>query len=134
MLVTADEHGGAYFLDKQRTEIELLGIQHIIVHIIRVMYGLILYRDTWPGGPVGYFSDVSEWTFNVKNHLYIFQSLIGDAVMVSVFLCRDKLGRLLISLQLYRVYMVWQSKLILIPPLILWCAAGGMCITRFGCG
>ena len=86
MLVTGDEYGGAFFLDKQRTEIDLLGIQHITVHIIRVMYGLILYRDTWPGGPVGYFEDVSLWTFNVKNHLYIIQSLIGDGVIVSVFL------------------------------------------------
>jgi len=89
----------------------VMSTAHIIVHIIRVMYGLILYRDTWPGGPVGYFSDVSQWTFNVKNHLYIIQSLIGDAVI------------------LYRVYMVWQSKSILIAPSLLWCAAGVTGIT-----
>jgi hypothetical protein len=91
----------------------VMSTAHIIVHIIRVMYGLILYRDTWPGGPVGYFEDVSQWTFNVKNHLYIIQSLIGDGVI------------------LYRVYMVWQSKLILIFPLCLWCAAGGTRATCF---
>ena len=68
------------------TEIDLSWvIQHLVIHIIRVMYGLILYRDTWPGGPVGYFSDVSQWTFTVKNHVYTVQTLIGDGVIVSVF-------------------------------------------------
>ena len=55
-----------------------------MVHIIRVMCGLVLYRDTFPGGPVGYFSDVSQWTFNVKNHIYVAQTLIGDGVIVSI--------------------------------------------------
>jgi hypothetical protein len=40
-------------------------------------------------------------------------------------------SRLLIALQLYRVYMVWQSKFILIFPLCLWCATGGTCATCF---
>jgi len=84
----------------------LISTAHLVVHIIRVMYGLILYRDTFPGGPVGYFSDVSQWTFNAKNHIYIVQTLIGDGVI------------------LYRCYVVWQSKLILIFPLMLWCSAG----------
>ena len=97
------------------------------------MNGLILYRDTYPGGPVAYFSDVSQWTFTVKNYVYTAQTLIGDGVIVSVFfLCRNSLRHLLIALQLYRCYLVWQSKLIMIFPLILWCAAGGTCATYFG--
>ena len=48
------------------------------------------------------------------------------------FLCRNSLRHMLIALQLYRCYVVWQSKLIMIFPLILWCAAGGTCATYFG--
>ena len=33
-------------------------------------------------------------------------------------------------LQLYRCYIVWQSKLIIIFPVVLWCSAGGMFATR----
>jgi hypothetical protein len=47
------------------------------------MEGLILYRDTYPGGPVAYFSDVSQWTFVAKNCVYTAQTLIGDGVVVS---------------------------------------------------
>lgn len=54
-----------------------------MAHIIRVMCGLILYRDTHPGGPIRYFSDVSQWAFNVKNYIYVVQTLIGDGVIVS---------------------------------------------------
>ncbi|KAN0082383.1 hypothetical protein V8E55_008178 [Tylopilus felleus] len=79
---------------------------HLVVHIIRVMFGLILYRDTFPGGPAAYFLDVSEWTWNAKNHIYVVQSLIGDGVI------------------LYRCYAVWQTVYILIVPMILWCVAG----------
>ena len=47
------------------------------------MEGLILYRDSYQGGPIAYFSDVSLWTFSIKNHVYIVQTLIGDGVIVS---------------------------------------------------
>lgn len=57
-------------------------IQHLILDIIRTMQGLILYRDN-PGGPVAFFSDVSQWTFVSKNYVYTFQSLLGDGVIVS---------------------------------------------------
>lgn len=59
------------------------GIQHLVIDIIRVMEGLILYRDTYPGGPVAFFSDWSQWTFVSKNYLFTVQSLIGDGVIVS---------------------------------------------------
>ncbi|KAI9573139.1 hypothetical protein HD554DRAFT_2035559 [Boletus coccyginus] len=79
-------------------------MKHLVINIIRVMNGLILYEDTYPGGPVAYFSDVSQWTFYVKNLVYTAQTLVGDAVV------------------LYRCYVVWQSKLVMVFPLLLWVA------------
>ncbi|KAF8553469.1 hypothetical protein OG21DRAFT_1441794 [Imleria badia] len=84
----------------------VLSTAHLAIHIIRVMEGLIMYRDTYRGGPIAYFSDVSQWTFVSKNHVYTAQTLIGDSVI------------------LYRCYMVWQSKLIMILPVLLWFSAG----------
>ena len=49
------------------------------------MEGLILYRDTYPGGPVAFFSNVSQWTFVAKNYLFTVQTLVGDGVIVSLF-------------------------------------------------
>ncbi|KAF8436521.1 hypothetical protein L210DRAFT_3548252 [Boletus edulis BED1] len=82
----------------------LFSTVHLGIDIIRTMEGLILYRDTYPGGPVGYFSDVSQWTLLSKTYVYIVQTLIGDSVV------------------LYRCYAVWQSKLVMILPVLLWCA------------
>ena len=51
------------------------------------MEALILYRDTYPGGPTAFFADVSQWTFVSKNYVYTIQTLLGDLVIVSsVFL------------------------------------------------
>ena len=50
------------------------------------MEGLILYRDTYPGGPLGFFSDWAQWTFVAKNYLYTVQSIVGDGVIVSFIL------------------------------------------------
>ncbi|KAF8129476.1 hypothetical protein EV363DRAFT_1584542 [Boletus edulis] len=74
---------------------------HFVIDIMRVMDGLILYRDT---GPIAYFADVSQWTFVAKNYVFTAQTLIGDGVV------------------LYRCYMVWQSKLVMIFPVLLWCS------------
>jgi len=92
------------------------------------MYGLILYRDTYPGGPVAYFSVVSQWTFYLKNLVYIAQTVVGDGVIVR-FVFVDEVRHPLSTLQLYRCYVVWQSKLVMIFPLLLWCAATGTCNT-----
>jgi len=81
----------------------LVSTAHLVIDIIRIMEGLILYRDTYPGGPVAYFSDVSQWTFVSKNYVFTAQTLIGDGV-------------------LHRCYAVWQSKFIMILPALLWCA------------
>ena len=58
-------------------------IQHLVIDIIRVMEGLILYRDTYLGGPVAFFSNVSQWTFVAKNYVFTAQTLVGDGVVVS---------------------------------------------------
>ncbi|KAF8552348.1 hypothetical protein OG21DRAFT_149628 [Imleria badia] len=80
----------------------LFSTVHLIIDIVRIMEGLILYRDTYVGGPVAFFSDVSQWTFVAKNYVFTAQTLIGDGVI------------------LYRCYAVWQSKLIMILPVLLW--------------
>jgi hypothetical protein len=59
-----------------------------VIHIFRIMDGLILYRDTYRGGPSAYFSNVSQWTFVSKNYVYTAQTLAGDGVIVSLFLSR----------------------------------------------
>jgi len=79
---------------------------HLIIDIIRIIEALILYRDTYPGGPTAFLSNVSQWTFVSKNYVYAIQTIIADSVI------------------LYRCYMVWHSKLIMIVPIILWCGAG----------
>lgn len=85
------------------------------------MEGLILYRDSYPGGPIGYFSDLSQWTFVAKNYVFTAQTLMGDAVVVSHFFINIDFGHPLMALQLYRCYLVWQSKVVMILPVLLWC-------------
>ncbi|KAG9308475.1 hypothetical protein JVU11DRAFT_11817 [Chiua virens] len=81
----------------------LFSTAHLVIDVIRIAHGLILFRDTHPRGPIGYFSDASQWTFVSKSYVYTAQTLIGDGVI------------------LYRCYTVWQSKLVVILPTLLWC-------------
>lgn len=37
----------------------------------------------------------------------------------------------LTPLQLYRCFVVWRSKLIMILPVLLWCAVAGTCTVSF---
>ncbi|KAG2130164.1 uncharacterized protein EDB93DRAFT_88766 [Suillus bovinus] len=83
----------------------ILSTAHIVVNIIRVENGLVKYRDTFPGGPVAFFADPSQYTFMIGNTLYILQTLLGDGVLI------------------YRCYFVWQSVLIIVVPSMLWCSA-----------
>ncbi|KAG6371082.1 hypothetical protein JVT61DRAFT_10622 [Boletus reticuloceps] len=46
---------------------------------------------------------MSHWTFISKSYVFTAQTLIGDSVV------------------LYRCYVVWQSKLVMILPALLWC-------------
>ncbi|KAG0706686.1 hypothetical protein DFH29DRAFT_137655 [Suillus ampliporus] len=86
----------------------ILSTAHVVVDIIRVEDGLVKYRDSFPGGPAAFFTDVSQTTFVIKYLLYILQTLLGDAVVI------------------YRCYVVWQTVWVIILPSILWC---GVAIT-----
>ncbi|KAG2069404.1 hypothetical protein BDR04DRAFT_1078191 [Suillus decipiens] len=81
----------------------LLSTAHIVVNIIRTEDGLVKYRDSFPGGPEAFFSDVSQTTYLTKNVLYIMQTLLADGVLI------------------YRCYVVWRSTWIIILPCMLWC-------------
>jgi len=54
----------------------------MVVVIIHVERGLVKYRDTFPGGPVAFFTDVTQDTFVIKNAIYSAQTLLGDGVVV----------------------------------------------------
>ncbi|KAG1738242.1 hypothetical protein EDB19DRAFT_907456 [Suillus lakei] len=79
----------------------ILSTAHMVVDIIRLEQGLVTYRDTFPGGPVAFFADSTQPAFLLKNVIYIFQTIIGDGMMI------------------YRCYVVWQSTWVIIPPIIL---------------
>ncbi|KAG1805521.1 uncharacterized protein BJ212DRAFT_1283461 [Suillus subaureus] len=89
----------------------VLSTAHMIVVIIHVEHGLVKYRDTFPGGPVAFFTDVTQDTFVIKNAIYNVQTLLGDGVVI------------------YRCYVVWQSAWVIILPCMTWCgvAASGVC-------
>ncbi|EIW76072.1 hypothetical protein CONPUDRAFT_169260 [Coniophora puteana RWD-64-598 SS2] len=96
----------------------IISTTHMVIDIIRTQEGLVKYRDTFysgpdgPNGPLGFFSDVAEWSFVAKNLIYTLQTLVGDGVVI------------------YRCYVVWQSRLVVIVPLLLWCSVA---VTGAGC-
>lgn len=57
-------------------------LKHVIVDIVRLDEGLVKYRNTFPGGPVAFFADISQWSYVTKNVIYLLQTLVGDAVVV----------------------------------------------------
>ncbi|KAG1812894.1 uncharacterized protein BJ212DRAFT_1276239 [Suillus subaureus] len=83
----------------------ILSTAHLVIDIIRLEDGFVKYRDTFPGGPVAFFQDISQPTFVTKNLIYALQTMIGDGVVI------------------YRCYAVWQSLWVIILPSILWCGS-----------
>ncbi|KIJ65133.1 hypothetical protein HYDPIDRAFT_89176 [Hydnomerulius pinastri MD-312] len=77
---------------------------HMIIDIIRTEEGLVQQRNTFTDGPVGFFSDVAQWSFVYKNMLYMLQTLVGDGVVI------------------YRCYVVWRSWWIIVIPALMWCS------------
>jgi len=59
-----------------------LSLKHMVVDIVRIDEGLVKYRDTFPGGPVAFFGDLTQNTFVIKNAIYTLQTLLGDGVVV----------------------------------------------------
>ncbi|KAG1805442.1 uncharacterized protein BJ212DRAFT_866514 [Suillus subaureus] len=82
----------------------LLSTAHIVMSIIRVEDGLVKYCDTYPGGPVAFFADVSQETYVIKHPLYVLQTLLADGVVI------------------YRCHVVCQSVRVIILPSMLWCS------------
>ncbi|KAH7907449.1 hypothetical protein BJ138DRAFT_1014491 [Hygrophoropsis aurantiaca] len=82
----------------------LFSTAHITIDIIRVVDGLVTFRDSFPGGPLSFFSAVSQWSFVYKNAIYTLQTLLGDGVVI------------------YRCYVVHQSIPIVILPVLMWCS------------
>jgi hypothetical protein len=60
-----------------------ISIQHIIIDIIRIEQGLVIQRNSFPGGPVAFFADVTQSTFISKSAVFTLQTLLGDGVVVS---------------------------------------------------
>lgn len=56
----------------------------MIVNIVRICDGFLSVGPALPGGPVQYFNDISQRTFLIKSCLFNTQTLILDAVVVSV--------------------------------------------------
>ncbi|KAJ6598008.1 hypothetical protein B0H10DRAFT_735018 [Mycena sp. CBHHK59/15] len=85
---------------------------HIVVDVKRIYSGLVLFRDSYPGGPPAWFANGSDPSFVFKNAVYSFQTALGDGVVI------------------YRCYMVWRSIWIIIFPMIMWVTVA---ITATGC-
>ncbi|KAJ7909224.1 hypothetical protein B0H13DRAFT_2330524 [Mycena leptocephala] len=83
---------------------------HIAVDIKRIYDGLVLYRDTYPGGPPAWFENVRDPSFIFKNIVYHIQTALGDGVVI------------------YRSYMVWRSVWAIMVPSILWLGVCGASI------
>ena len=56
--------------------------QHIGVNYTRVIKAFIVFRNE-PGGPAAFFNDLSNFTQIFGSTIYIAQTIIGDAVLVS---------------------------------------------------
>ncbi|KAG1730543.1 uncharacterized protein EDB91DRAFT_1156941 [Suillus paluster] len=82
----------------------MLSTAHMIVNIIRAEDAFVTYRDTFKGGSVGFFADVTQETYVIKHGIYLAQTLLADGVVI------------------YRCYVVWQSIWIIVLPSMLWCS------------
>ncbi|KAG2347121.1 hypothetical protein BDR05DRAFT_1043978 [Suillus weaverae] len=83
----------------------VLSTAHIIVDIFRAEEGLVKYRDTFPGGPVGFFGDITQKSYATKHAIYLLQTLLADGVVI------------------YRCFVVWQCVWVIIVPSLLWCGS-----------
>ncbi|EMD40437.1 hypothetical protein CERSUDRAFT_91157 [Gelatoporia subvermispora B] len=75
---------------------------HTAVNAKRVENGLVTFRDTFPGGPTAFFSQPGEFSFLLKNAVYMAQTLTGDGFLI------------------YRCYMVWRNVWVIVFPLLVW--------------
>jgi hypothetical protein len=52
----------------------------------------VTYRDTFPGGPVGFFGDITQKSYATKHALYLLQTLLADGVVVGSHFYRSSSG------------------------------------------
>lgn len=53
------------------------------IDIHRLVDGLVNHRDT-AKGPIEYFGDLGSFTWFFRNLIYTLQTLLGDAIVVSM--------------------------------------------------
>lgn len=90
------------------------------------MDGFVINADTFPGGPVDFFADMTQTTFIIKNAVYILQTLLGDAVVVGSHDNQYDIPFSSQIKQIYRCYSVWRRLRFIVLPMVLWCAAFGV--------
>ncbi|EJD00150.1 uncharacterized protein FOMMEDRAFT_30808 [Fomitiporia mediterranea MF3/22] len=79
----------------------VLATMHIGVNYTRIIKAFIEFRNE-PGGPAAFFNQLSEFTQIFGSTIYVAQTLVGDSVV------------------LYRCYLVWERRLIVIAfPFVL---------------
>jgi hypothetical protein len=95
----------------------------LLVDIKRIYNGLVLYHDTYPGGPSAWLANEREPSFIFKNIAYAIETALGDGVVVRILLIFGTLSPF--PSQIYRSYMVWRSVWVIIVPFILWLGVCG---------
>jgi len=88
----------------------VLSTAHAVIVAVRLNDGMVVQRDTFPGGPAVYFTIITEKFFFLQSLFYVTETILADSVVI------------------YRAYMVWQSIWVVIFPLLLWlaCIASGV--------
>jgi len=61
--------------------------KHMIVDMVHVENGFVKYRDTFPGGPVAYFIDITQPLFWTNKLILTLQTMVGDGVLVGSIFC-----------------------------------------------
>ncbi|KAG2347115.1 hypothetical protein BDR05DRAFT_974184 [Suillus weaverae] len=78
---------------------------HVVVDIFRAEEGLVKYRDTFPGGPAGFFGDITQKSYATKHAICLLQTLLADGVVI------------------YRCFVVWPCVWVIVVPSLLWCGS-----------
>ena len=99
--------------------------KHVSVNFTRIIKAFIIYRNE-PGGPAAFFNRLSEFTQMFGSTLYVAQTLLGDALVVSCANAKP-LNSLLIHWQIWRCYLAWDKNIFVVAfPLLLLLGSTGM--------
>ncbi|KAJ3012592.1 hypothetical protein NUW54_g1821 [Trametes sanguinea] len=79
-----------------------IATMHVATNFSRIILAFVVHADS-PGGPAAFFNELSSFTQMFGSTLYVLQTLLGDGMV------------------LYRCYLVWERKwiVIAIPCLLL---------------